>query len=109
MPLRMPLLKKRTALLRKLKAVFRRYLSQPVRGERVTGQSRPLTIEVARKSRGDGELEVAIPAAGANGNGYGSRTRVWVKVLNGRGGEMSAISGVVEFGSGHTLTRSGPI
>jgi RNA-directed DNA polymerase len=30
MPLRMPLLKKRTALLRKLKAVFRRYLSQPI-------------------------------------------------------------------------------
>ena len=31
MPLRMPLLKKRTALLRKLKAVFRRDVSQPVR------------------------------------------------------------------------------
>ncbi len=30
MPLRMPLLKKRTALLRKLKAVFRRYVSQPI-------------------------------------------------------------------------------
>jgi RNA-directed DNA polymerase len=30
MPLRMPLMKKRTALLRKLKAVFRRYLSQPI-------------------------------------------------------------------------------
>ncbi len=29
--MRMPLLKKRTALLRKLKAVFRRYVSQPVR------------------------------------------------------------------------------
>jgi RNA-directed DNA polymerase len=29
MPLRMPLMKKRTALLRKLKALFRRYRSQP--------------------------------------------------------------------------------
>ena len=30
MPLRMPLMKKRTALLRKLKTLFRRYLSQPI-------------------------------------------------------------------------------
>ena len=30
MPLRMPLMKKRTALLRKLKTLFRRYRSQPI-------------------------------------------------------------------------------
>ena len=41
MPLRTPLLKKRTALLRKLKVWFRRYRSQPIAGIGRKDQSDP--------------------------------------------------------------------